>query len=102
MKKREKDILDKLKKIERSNRDNLDFFRLCYFMENGQPCPIRFPSDEVQSAKNALSRLTFDMLDHCDTKQLENLKKEITSKLQLVSGILFYKEKKEKLSKKSN
>ncbi len=102
MKKREKDILDKLKNIERSNRDNLDFFRLCYFLKERQPAPIRFPSDEVQSAKNALNRLTFDILDHCDTKQLENLKKEITSKLQLVSGILFYKAAKEKLSKKGD
>lgn len=88
-----------LKEVARTNVENNDFYRLCYFLRERKPAPVRSASDKLRGAVREITGLSFEVLDNCDVGQLGALKKLLNEKLKLVNGIYTYKEEKTKAKK---
>lgn len=96
---KQKRIYTLLNKVNKQDEKNPDFYRLCYFLKERKPAPIRLPSSEIRDVMNAINSLSFDMLDGCEPRQLVNLIKLMRSKLTLADSIRVYKEAQGKSTK---
>lgn len=85
------DICKKLRKVNRKNIDNNDFYRLCYFLQERKAAPVRELSDKIRGVETAIRGLSFDALDGCQVGQLNKLSQLMKSKLSLINGIIIYK-----------
>lgn len=83
-----------LRGVDRNNVDNVDFYRLCYFLKENEPSPVRPMSETVRAINKSISGLTFDLLDKFETGQLRSLQKLLKEKSNLITGMIIYKEAK--------
>lgn len=83
-----------LRDVDRNNVDNVDFYRLCYFLRENEPSPVRPMSETVRAINKSISGLTFDLLDKCEAGQLRSLQKLLKEKSNLITGMIVYKEAK--------
>ena len=87
-----------LKRVNRSDVENWDFYRLCYFLKERRPAPLKVTAEQIRDIEKAIRGLTFSMMDRCDIGQLLRLKKLIKEKEQLITGIIVYKNAKKEES----
>ena len=88
-------ICKELRKVERNNKENWDFYRLCYFLRERKPAPLKAADVTVRDIENQIRGLTFELLDRCDIGHLQGLQKLLKEKSGLVNGIATYKKAKE-------
>lgn len=88
-------ICKELRKVERNNKENWDFYRLCYFLRERKPAPLKAADVTVRDIENQIRGLTFELLDRCDIGHLQGLQKLLKEKSGLVNGIATYKRAKE-------
>ncbi len=98
---RQKQIYTLLDKVNRGDVENHDFYRLCYFLKERKPAPLRLPSDKIRGVTAEIKSLTFEVLDGCEIGQLKELAKLMRSKLALTDSIRVYKEARDKMTKTS-
>lgn len=96
---RQKKIYTLLNKVNKRNIENHDFYRLCYFLTECKPAPLRLPSDKIRGITAEMNRMSFEVLDSCEIGQLRKLEALMQSKLALVKSIRVYKEEKDKIAK---
>ncbi len=96
---KQKRIYTLLNKVNKQDEANDDFCRLCYFLKERKPAPLRLPSDKVQSVTAEIRSLSFEVLDKCEIGQLRELAKLLRSKLALTDSIRVYKEEQGKSTK---
>lgn len=85
-----------LRSVKRSDVENWDFYRLCYFLKERAPAPSRVTKEQFRDMVQSVSRLSFSVLDKCEVAQLQSLQKLLQEKNRLVGGIITYKEAKSK------
>lgn len=93
-------ICDKLKKCDRKDVNNWDFYRLCYFLRERKPAPLRIPPSKIREIQQAIQELTFPVLDKCEVAQLQSLLKLLKEKNNLIAGIVAYKNARDKSKEK--
>ena len=71
--------------------DNWDFYRLCYYLREDRPAPLRLPESRIQGVQAAIRALDFEVLDRCDVGQLQALQRLMKEKHSLLAGIITYK-----------
>lgn len=93
-----------LRHVKQSDVENWDFYRLCYFLKERTPAPSKVTTEQFRDMQQAISDLSFSILDKCEVGQLQNLQKLLKEKSALVGGIIIYKNArdKEKQEKKEN
>lgn len=93
-----------LRHVKQSDVENWDFYRLCYFLKERTPAPSKVTKEQFRDMQQAISDLSFSILDKCEVGQLQNLQKLLKEKSTLVDGIITYKNArgKEKQEKKEN
>lgn len=96
---RQKRIYTLLNQVNKRDVENHDFYRLCYFLTERKPAPLRLPSDKIRGVTAEIKSLTFEVLDGCEIGQLRELEKLMRSKLALTSSVRIYKEAKDKMTK---
>lgn len=89
------EIYHLLRQVKRSDPDNWDFYRLCYFLRERTPAPIKVTKEQFRDMVNAISHLSFSILDKCEVAQLKHLQKLLKEKSTLVSAIIIYKNSKD-------
>lgn len=96
--KREKTIQDSvcsdLRKVERKDKENWDFYRLCYYLREKKPAPLKAADVTVRDIETQIRGLTFELLDRCDIGHLQSIQKLLKEKSGLVNGIIVYKDAK--------
>lgn len=95
------EICELLRKVNQTDIENWDFYRLCYFLKEREPAPLLVPKEQFRDMVNTIRGLSFSMLDKCEVGQLQQLQKLLKEKSTLINGIIVYKnaksgEKKEK------
>lgn len=90
-----------LKRVKQSDVENWDFYRLCYFLKERTPAPSKVTKEQFRDMQKAISDLSFSLLDKCEVGQLQSLQKLLKEKSTLVSGIIIYKNARDK-EKKEN
>lgn len=85
-------ICEHLRKVKRSDGENWDFYRLCYFLKERTPAPLKVTKEQFRDMVQAVNGLSFSMLDKCEVAQLKGLQKLLQEKNKLVAGIIVYKE----------
>lgn len=83
-----------LRSVKRSNVENWDFYRLCYFLKERKPAPLKVTAEQFRDIVKAVRGLSFSILDKCEVAQLRGLQKQLQEKNRLVTGIITYKEAK--------
>ena len=83
-----------LRSVKRSNVENWDFYRLCYFLKERKPAPLKVTAEQFRDIVKAVRGLSFSILDKCEVAQLRGLQKLLQEKNRLVTGIITYKEAK--------
>lgn len=83
-----------LRSVKRSDVENWDFYRLCYFLKEHRPAPLKVTAEQFRDIIKAIQRLSFSTLDKCEVAQLRGLQKLLQEKNRLVAGIITYKEAK--------
>jgi len=87
-------ICECLRKVKRSDVENWDFYRLCYFLKERTPAPSKVTKEQFRDMVQAVGGLSFSILDKCEVAQLRGLQKLLQEKTRLVVGIITYKEAK--------
>lgn len=89
-------ICKQLKKANRTNVQNWDFYQLCYYLTNKRPAPIRQDEETLRSIETSIKALTFTLLDRCQVAQLQDLQKLMKEKQQIISSMIGYKNARDK------
>lgn len=84
-------IYKKLRSVERKSRKNREFYRLCYYLRERQPAPIKTSVEILQDGVTAIRSWDFNLLDDISIKNLETLQDVLSQKLTLVTTVLSYK-----------
>lgn len=85
-------IYECLRKVKQSDVENWDFYRLCYFLKERTPAPSKVTKEQFRDMVQAVSNLSFSVLDKCEVAQLQHLQKLLQAKNKLVAEIITYKE----------
>ena len=85
-------LLDKLRKVAKNNKNNRDFYCLCYYLKNKKATPAVTPVDTIKAIEKTINRLSFNLLDECDLEQLERFQRLIREKSTLISSMIVYKQ----------
>ena len=89
-------ICAQLKRADRTNVQNWDFYQLCYYLTNRRAAPIRQEDETLRSIEMSIKALTFTLLDRCQVSQLQNLQKLMKDKQQIISNMIGYKSARDK------
>ena len=94
------EICARLKKVSRTNIENWDFYRMCYFFKSLEPAPLYLTAAQFRENIALLNQLSFSLLDLCSVEQLTELNELLRKKQSLVAGILMYKDEQRKNKRK--
>ena len=84
----EEEIKSALKKVNRSDRTNKEFFALCYFLEVKKPVAPTFPDEALNGISAEISRLSFALLDSCSIDALGEVASQLNEKYELVKAVI--------------
>lgn len=87
----QRSLLDKLKKVPKNNKENRDFYCLCYYLKNRKVAPSTPSVDTIEAIEKAINDLSFNLLDECNIHQLERFQQLIGEKSRLISSMIVYK-----------
>ena len=95
----QKEVCSMLEKIPQSDKNNTDFYSMCYFFKKLEPVPSIEPDELIREIGKSLKRLSFSLLDGCGDKQLEEIQKILKDKYNTALRIYNYRQEKNKSKK---
>jgi hypothetical protein len=88
-------IYGKLKSVyeyNKGNKENWDLYRLCYYLKESEPAPLKPADVTARDILGDLDELTFDVLSRCDIGMLKKLEISLKKKYEVVKSIRIYKD----------
>ena len=92
----QKKIWECLKKVSRTNIENREFYRLCFYLKNMEPAPSKTSPETLRHIMTEINQLSFSLLDGCQVGQLQKLQKLLKEKNALISSMIVYKNARDK------
>ena len=92
----QKRICECLKKVSTTNIENIEFYRLCFYLKNMEPAPSKTSPETLRHIMTEINQLSFSLLDGCQVGQLQKLQKLLKEKNALISSMIVYKNARDK------
>ena len=94
------EICKRLQQVPRNKKDNLDFYRLCFYLKHKKAAPPQTPISKLREIEASIKELTFPLLDECEVMQLQKFQKLLKDKQTLISAMVTYKNASDQQNKK--